>query len=99
MHGGGAGVMYFDVYDRDLVCFWKPLKGRARPLAVYNMEEAARKAAEKAAALKAVTTKAVELKRDDGQRGNGRGDKATEAQGAGTGFVPTGTVKVGEGQR
>ena len=37
--GHSCGVMYFDVYEDVLVCFWKPLEGTARPLATYNLED------------------------------------------------------------
>lgn len=44
--GSGAhiddyGVMYFDVNKDSLACFWKPVKGEARPLGLFNLEEAA----------------------------------------------------------
>jgi hypothetical protein len=44
------GVMYFDVYGSQLVCFWRPVEGPARPLGVFDLEEARRAASQGAGA-------------------------------------------------
>jgi len=33
------GVMYFDVYGDMLVCFWRPVKGEARPLGTFDLKK------------------------------------------------------------
>lgn len=38
-HEHGYGVMYFDVYENVLDCFWKPVGETPQPMGSYNLDE------------------------------------------------------------